>query len=51
MASIIIFSTLRGFSLGEWRSASSRTRRLVWTGIDMLVLSTLIIGVGNYLAA
>jgi len=51
MASIIIFSTLWGFSLGEWRSASSRTRRLVWIGIGMLVLSTLIIGVGNYLAA
>jgi len=51
MASIIIFSTLWGFSLGEWRSASPRTRRLVWTGIAMLVLSTLIIGLGNYLAA
>ena len=51
MASIIIFSTLWGFSLGEWRSASARTRRLVWTGIGMLVLSTVIIGLGNYLAA
>jgi L-rhamnose-H+ transport protein len=51
MASIIIFSTLWGFSLGEWRSASPRTRRLVWSGIGTLVLSTLVIGAGNYLAS
>jgi L-rhamnose-H+ transport protein len=51
MASIIIFSTVWGFSLGEWRSASSRTRRLVWSGIGTLVLSTLLIGVGNYLSS
>jgi len=51
MASIIIFSTLWGFSLGEWRSASPRTRRLVWSGIGTLVLSTVIIGVGNYLSS
>jgi L-rhamnose-H+ transport protein len=51
MASIIIFSTLWGFSLGEWRGAATRTRRLVWAGIGTLVLATLIIGLGNYLTS
>jgi L-rhamnose-H+ transport protein len=50
MASIIIFSTLWGFSLREWVGSSRRTRGLVWTGIAVLVASTLIIGIGNYLA-
>jgi L-rhamnose-H+ transport protein len=51
MASIILFSTLWGFALQEWFGASPRTRRLVWTGIGMLVASTVVIGVGNYLSA
>ena len=50
MASIILFSTLWGFALKEWLGASPRTRALVWTGIGLLVLSTVVIGVGNYLA-
>nr|WP_209308333.1 L-rhamnose/proton symporter RhaT [Sphingomonas corticis] len=51
MASIILFSTLWGFALREWASASSRTRRTVWTGIGTLVMSTVVIGSGNMLAA
>jgi L-rhamnose-H+ transport protein len=51
MASIILFSTLWGFALGEWQGAGGRTRRLVWTGIGLLVGSTIVIGVGNMLAA
>lgn len=51
MASIIIFSTLWGFALGEWKSSSGRTQRLVWAGIATLVVSTIVIGYGNYLAA
>ena len=50
MASIILFSTLWGFALREWASASAGTRRLVWTGIGILVASTVIIGLGNMLA-
>jgi len=50
MASIILFSTLWGFALKEWSGASSRTRLLVWSGIGLLVGSTLIIGWGNSLA-
>lgn len=47
MASIILFSTLWGFALKEWSGASRRTRTLVWLGIG----STIVIGIGNYLAA
>ncbi len=47
MASIILFSTLWGFALKEWAGASRQTRRLVWTGIAVLVGSTIVIGLGN----
>jgi L-rhamnose-H+ transport protein len=50
MASIILFSTLWGFALKEWAGASARTRLRVWLGITLLVGSTVIIGVGNFLA-
>ena len=50
MASIILFSTLWGFALREWAGSSTRTRRLIWVGIGMLVGSTILIGVGNYLS-
>jgi L-rhamnose-H+ transport protein len=48
MASIILFSTLWGFALKEWAGAGSRTRTLVWSGIAVLVGSTVVIGIGNY---
>lgn len=51
MASIILFSTLWGIALHEWRGTSPRTRRLVGAGLALLVVSTLIVGYGNYLAA
>jgi len=50
MASIILFSTLWGFALREWLGASNRTRATVWIAISLLVLSTVIIGVGNFLS-
>lgn len=49
MASIILFSTLWGFALKEWTGASTRTRRMVWIGIGLLVGSTVVIGLGNML--
>ena len=48
MASIIIFATLWGLWLHEWRGTSRRTRLLVSAGLAVLILSTLIIGYGNY---
>jgi L-rhamnose-H+ transport protein len=51
MASIILFSTLWGFALKEWAGVRPRTRALVWIGITLLVGSTVVIGVGNYLSS
>lgn len=50
MASIIIFGTLWGFAFNEWRDAPPRTRAMVWAGVALLVLSTVIIGWGNAIA-
>jgi L-rhamnose-H+ transport protein len=49
MASIIIFSTMWGWILHEWKGASRRTHVLIGTGIAILILSTLTVGYGNYL--
>ena len=49
MASIILFATLWGLVLREWRGTSLRTRLLVGCGIFLLIASTLVIGYGNYL--
>ncbi len=50
MASIILFSTLWGFALKEWKGTSLKTQALVWLGIGLLIGSTVIIGIGNMLA-
>jgi L-rhamnose-H+ transport protein len=51
MASIIIFATLWGLFLKEWRGTSRRTKILVATGLFLLVSSTVVVGYGNYLKA
>jgi L-rhamnose-H+ transport protein len=51
MASIIIFATLWGLFLKEWRGTSRRTKTLVATGLFLLVASTVVVGYGNYLKA
>ena len=51
MASIIIFATLWGLFLKEWRGTSTRTRALVGLGLSLLIGSTLVVGYGNYLKA
>lgn len=51
MGSIILFSTLWGFTLREWKGTSAKTQALVWLGILSLVGSTVIIGYGNYIAS
>jgi L-rhamnose-H+ transport protein len=51
MASIIIFATLWGLALKEWRGTSRRTKLLVATGLFLLVSSTVVVGYGNYLKA
>ena len=51
MASIIIFSSLWGLALKEWRGASPRAMTFLFLSLAVLVGSTVIIGYGNYLAA
>ncbi len=51
MASIIIFATLWGIFLKEWKGTSTRTKLLVASGLILLIGSTVIVGYGNYLAS
>lgn len=51
MASIIIFATLWGIILREWRDTSRKTKLLVSAGLFLLILSTIIVGIGNYISA
>jgi len=48
-ASIIIFSTLWGIALNEWRGVSLRTKALLLLSLLTLVGSTVIVGFGNFL--
>ncbi len=50
-ASIIIFSTLWGIAMKEWRGVSARTKALVFMTLLTLVGSTVIVGYGNYLGS
>jgi len=50
MASIIIFSSLWGIALKEWKGSSRFTKTLLFMGLATLILSTVIVGYGNYLA-
>jgi L-rhamnose-H+ transport protein len=49
MASIIIFSTIWGFVLREWRGSTVGIKGTVCAGVALLVVATLVIGAGNYL--
>jgi len=51
MASIMIFSTLWGIALKEWKGAGTRTKCLVGLSLLVLVASTMVVGYGNYLGA
>src|SRR6202167_3257117 len=49
MASIIIFSTLWGIALKEWKGTGTTTKALVALSLLVLVSSTVIVGYGNYI--
>jgi L-rhamnose-H+ transport protein len=51
MASIILFATLWGIVLKEWKGTSFRTKALVTAGLTLLIASTIIVGYGNYIKA
>ncbi|XOV91038.1 MAG: L-rhamnose/proton symporter RhaT [Bacteroidota bacterium] len=47
MTMIIILSTIWGVVLGEWKSTSSKTKRLLSIGLFLLISSILAIGLGG----
>lgn len=49
MAGTILFATLWGAVLHEWRGTSARTRAVGVAGFLLLVASTIVVGYGNYL--
>jgi L-rhamnose-H+ transport protein len=49
MAGTILFATLWGAVLHEWRGTSVRTRAIGAAGLAMLLVSTVIVGWGSYL--
>ena len=51
MSSIIIFATVWGLGLKEWRGASKRSLTFMTLGMLVLIGSTVVIGFGNSLVA
>lgn len=49
MAFIIVFSNMWGLILREWKGSSKRTIKIIITGLIVLIFSTFVIGVGNYI--
>jgi L-rhamnose-H+ transport protein len=49
MAFIIVFSNLWGLALREWKGAGRRAYALIAVGLAILLLSTIIVGLGNFL--
>lgn len=51
MAGTILFATVWGAVLHEWRGTSTRTKATGATGFALLIVSTMVVGYGNYLKA
>jgi L-rhamnose-H+ transport protein len=51
MAFIIVFSNIWGLWFKEWKGSSRKTIYIIVGGILVLVLSTVVVGYGNYLAS
>ena len=49
MALIIVFSNIWGLIFREWKGTSRRTHSIILAGILVLIASTLVVGLGNYL--
>jgi len=49
MASAILFGTLLGIALGEWKGTRSRTRTLLALGLVLLISSAVVAGYSGYL--
>jgi L-rhamnose-H+ transport protein len=50
LAFVIVFSTMWGLITHEWKDSSKRTITLIFLGIMILIISTVVMGFGNYLA-
>jgi L-rhamnose-H+ transport protein len=51
MAFIIVFSNLWALLFREWRGTSRKTHNMILAGLVVLILSTLVVGLGNYIEA
>ncbi|MEK7995012.1 MAG: L-rhamnose/proton symporter RhaT, partial [Planctomycetota bacterium] len=51
MAFIIVFSNIWALLLREWKGSSRRTLRIIVCGISVVILSTVLIGIGSYMAS
>ena len=51
MAFIIVFSNTWGLIFREWKGSGSRTHRIIFSGLVVLITSTIVVGLGNYLAS
>jgi len=51
MSSIILFSTLWGICLKEWKGTSKATHYWMALGLLLLILSAIVIGYGNNLGS
>ena len=49
MAFIIFFSNMWGLILKEWHGSGKKTITMIILGLLVLFLSTVIIGIGNYI--
>jgi L-rhamnose-H+ transport protein len=48
-SSMILFSTIIGIGLGEWKNTSARTRWLLAIGLVFLIGSSVVSGYSGYL--
>lgn len=51
MAFIIVFSNIWGLHFKEWKGCGKRTLTIIISGIFIVFMSTVIVGVGNYLGS
>ncbi|MFC1551778.1 L-rhamnose/proton symporter RhaT [Candidatus Latescibacterota bacterium] len=51
MAFIIVFSNIWGLWFKEWKGSGRKTISIIVAGILVLVMSTVVVGYGNYLAS
>ncbi|MCK4750529.1 MAG: L-rhamnose/proton symporter RhaT [Bacteroidales bacterium] len=49
MAFIIVFSNMWGLILKEWKGSGIKTIRIIVFGLLILIVSTIVIGAGNYI--